>query len=144
MSGRIKHFISAFGEHVIGKEVEEAMQQAQEQHSFSISEFTVAPMTQVNDGELPYHEWLVEFENPPEQLEEVERTLDKAMQNQNSYYYDLIQGKILQPLKIKVLAKDSFNSLMKSQGKLGGQNKVPRLANDRKIAEGLYRIQPQN
>ena len=79
-----------------------------------------------------------------EQLEEVERTLDKAMQNQNSYYYDLIQGKILQPLKIKVLAKDSFNSLMKSQGKLGGQNKVPRLANDRKIAEGLYRIQPQN
>lgn len=144
VSGRIKHFISAFGEHVIGKEVEEAMQQAQEQHSFSISEFTVAPMTQVNDGELPYHEWLVEFENPPEQLEEVERTLDKAMQNQNSYYYDLIQGKILQPLKIKVLAKDSFNSLMKSQGKLGGQNKVPRLANDRKIAEGLYRIQPQN
>ncbi len=142
VSGRIKHFISAFGEHVIGKEVEEAMQQAQEQHGFSISEFTVAPMTQVNDGELPYHEWLVEFERPPDNLEAVENSLDKAMQDQNSYYYDLIQGKILQPLKIKVLAKDSFNSLMKSQGKLGGQNKVPRLSNDRKIAEGLYRIQP--
>ncbi len=142
VSGRIKHFISAFGEHVIGKEVEQAMQSAMEEHNFSITEFTVAPQTNPGVGQLPYHEWLVEFDKPPEDLNVVAGSIDRHMQAQNSYYFDLIAGKILQPLQIKSLEKGSFNLLMKQQGKLGGQNKVPRLSNDRKIADGLYNLQP--
>ncbi|MAZ73143.1 MAG: hypothetical protein CMC70_08330 [Flavobacteriaceae bacterium] len=135
VSGRIKHFISAFGEHVIGKEVEQAMKEAIDTFNFSISEFTVAPQTETSAGELPYHEWFIEFESEPENLQQIAQQLDASMQQQNSYYFDLIEGKVLQPLKIKVLPKDSFQKYMKSQGKLGGQNKVPRLANDRKIAD---------
>ena len=142
VSGRIKHFISAFGEHVIGKEVEQAMQLAMRDHDFSISEFTVAPQATPFDNGLPYHEWLIEFENFPTDISAVASSLDKHMQEQNSYYFDLVSGKILRPLKIKPLAKDSFTSLMKKAGKLGGQNKIPRLSNDRKIAEGLYELQP--
>ncbi|GAB5400739.1 MAG: GH3 auxin-responsive promoter family protein [Aureisphaera sp.] len=140
VTGRIKHFISAFGEHVIGKEVEQAMQEAMKQFGFSISEFTVAPKTEVNTG-LPYHEWLVEFEEMPENLEEISGAIDASMQTQNSYYYDLIDGKVLQRLKIITLRKDSFKDYMKSQGKLGGQNKIPRLSNDRKIADILLKLQ---
>jgi hypothetical protein len=142
VSGRITHFISAFGEHVIGKEVEYAIQHAMSDHDFSITEFTVAPQASPADGGLPFHEWLIEFENAPADLSDVEATLDGYMQEQNSYYYDLIAGKILRPLKIKTLKKDSFNLLMKNSGKLGGQNKVPRLANDRNIADELYDLQP--
>ena len=144
VSGRIKHFTSAFGEHVIGTEVENAMSQAIEKFDFSISEFTVAPQTSPDDGELPYHEWLIEFEESPKDLSGVASFLDKIMQQQNSYYFDLIEGKVLQPLRIRSLAKDSFNQYMKSQGKFGGQNKVPRLANDRKIADGLIQMQATN
>ncbi len=144
VSGRIKHFISAFGEHVIGKEVEEAMNKAMSGVGFSISEFTVAPQITPPNGELPYHEWLVEFEQAPLNLEEVSTFLDLEMQKQNSYYLDLIQGKVLRPLKITSLKKNSFQQFMKSQGKLGGQNKVPRLSNDRKIADALTKLQPWN
>lgn len=144
VSGRIKHFISAFGEHVIGKEVEEAMNEAISEFNFSITEFTVAPQITPSEGELPFHEWFVEFDNAPEDLHKVAEYLDAEMQQQNSYYFDLIKGKVLQPLKIISLKKDSFQHYMKSQGKLGGQNKVPRLANDRKIADALLQIQPQN
>ncbi len=136
VSGRIKHFISAFGEHVIGKEVEQAMAAAMDAFSFSISEFTVAPQLEVND-QLPYHEWLIEFEETPKDLKAVTDFMDQSMQTQNSYYYDLIKGKVLQPLKITSLARGAFQQYMKSQGKLGGQNKVPRLSNDRKIANQL-------
>ncbi|NLN26547.1 MAG: GH3 auxin-responsive promoter family protein [Bacteroidetes bacterium] len=141
VSGRIKHFISAFGEHVIGKEVEEAMNKAMRMFDFSLTEFTVAPQVTPPDGSLPYHEWLVEFDAPPKDIEKIAYILDEALQEQNSYYKDLIQGKVLQPLKIVSLKRNSFNDYMKSQGKLGGQNKVPRLSNDRKIAEALHKIQ---
>ncbi len=141
VSGRIKHFISAFGEHVIGKEVEQAMKDAISKYNFSITEFTVAPQLETPENQLPFHEWLIEFENSPENLEEVASFLDKNMQHQNSYYADLIEGKVLQPLKIKVLKKNSFHNYMKSEGKLGGQNKVPRLSNDRKIADALLKMQ---
>lgn len=144
VSGRIKHFISAFGEHVIGKEVEEAMNKAISKFNFSITEFTVAPQITPSEENLPYHEWLVEFDKPPENLQQVAKFLDIEMQQQNSYYFDLIEGKVLQPLKITSLKRDSFQQFMKSQGKLGGQNKVPRLSNDRKIADALLQIQPQN
>ena len=141
VTGRIKHFISAFGEHVIGKEVERAIKEAMEQFGFSISEFTVAPQTAPQNEELPYHEWLIEFEVEPKNLNDIRTRIDASMQRQNSYYFDLIDGKILQPLKITSLKKGSFNKHMKSKGKLGGQNKVPRLANDRLIAESLHALQ---
>jgi hypothetical protein len=137
VTGRIKHFISAFGEHVIGKEVEEAMLQASKEFGFKITEFTVAPQVSPPEGGLPYHEWLVEFDAAPDQLEAFATRLDELMTEQNIYYLDLIEGKILQPLKIRALKANAFREYMKSQGKLGGQNKVPRLSNDRIIADAL-------
>ena len=137
VSGRIKHFISAFGEHVIGKEVEQAINEAMQKFQFSISEFTVAPQINPTKDELPFHEWLIEFQTAPKNLIEIASFMDKSMQNQNTYYRDLIEGKVLQPLKISSLKEDSFNAYMKSQGKLGGQNKVPRLSDNRKIADQL-------
>lgn len=144
VSGRIKHFISAFGEHVIGKEVEESMKNAISKFDFSITEFTVAPQVNPPNNELPYHEWLIEFEKAPNNMEELSQYFDSEMQKQNSYYLDLIEGKVLGPLRIQSLKPESFREYMKSEGKLGGQNKVPRLSNDRKIADGLIKIQPKN
>ena len=137
VSGRIKHFISAFGEHVIAKEVEQAMQEATAGSDVQISEFTVAPQITPKGDQLPYHEWFIEFEKEPEDILEFAVTLDKSMQEQNSYYFDLIEGKILQQLKITKVPANGFHKYMKSIGKLGGQNKLPRLSNDRKIAEVL-------
>ncbi len=139
VSGRIKHFISAFGEHVIGKEVEQAMEEAIINTNVRISEFTVAPQITPESG-LPYHEWFIEFENEPENLAVLANKIDESLQKQNSYYYDLIRGKILQPLKITLVIKEGFKDYMKSIGKLGGQNKIPRLSNDRKIAERLEQL----
>lgn len=136
VSGRIKHFISAFGEHVIGKEVEQALKEAVEGSSVQVSEFTVAPQINPTEG-LPYHEWFIEFENEPQDLGILAAKIETALQAQNSYYVDLIVGKVLQPLKITVVKKNGFQEYMKSLGKLGGQNKIPRLANDRKIADAL-------
>ena len=137
VTGRIKHFISAFGEHVIGEEVEHALLTVANLEGVGITEFTVAPQVETKHGELPYHEWFVEFSNPPKNLEAFSKKVDEALQKKNIYYFDLIEGKILQPLIIRSLQKDAFVSFMRSQGKLGGQNKVPRLSNDRKIADNL-------
>ncbi len=139
VTGRIKHFISAFGEHVIGKEVEQAINENTINTNIIITEFTVAPQITPENG-LPYHEWFIEFENKPKDLNDFAVKLDTSMQQQNSYYLDLIEGKILQPLKITAIEKGGFNSYMKSVGKLGGQNKVPRLSNDRKIANELSKF----
>jgi hypothetical protein len=139
VSGRIKHFISAFGEHVIGKEVEEAMLTTAQQFSIATTEYTVAPNIQPKEGGLPYHEWLVAFEQQPTDIIAFAKALDTVMVEQNIYYRDLIDGGILQPLKITPLQTDAFRNYMKTQGKLGGQNKVPRLSNDRKIAEQLLK-----
>ena len=138
VSGRIKHFISAFGEHVIGKEVEQAMKQATNASDIRVSEFTVAPQINPENG-LPYHEWFVEFENEPHNISDLEYKIDQSLQQQNSYYFDLIEGKVLQQLKITKIEKNGFQNYMKSIGKLGGQNKIPRLSNDRKIADALTR-----
>lgn len=137
VTGRVKHFISAFGEHVIGKEVEEAIQTACLETQASIVEFTVAPQVNPPDGSLPYHEWFIEFEKKPLDIRVFQSLLEKKMIEQNIYYKDLIHGKILRPLVITELPKNTFREYMKSQGKLGGQNKVPRLSNDRKIADQL-------
>lgn len=141
VSGRIKHFISAFGEHVIGKEVEEAMLAVAKEVQAKIVEFTVAPQINPPEGGLPYHEWLVEFDQLPDNLEQFAQHIDAKMVQQNIYYQDLIAGNILRPLKITPLKRNAFRAYMKTQGKLGGQNKVPRLANDRKIADFLQNHQ---
>jgi hypothetical protein len=143
VSGRIKHFISAFGEHVIAKEVEHAMQEATEITNARITEFTVAPQITPEGEELPFHEWFVEFEKEPDDMQEFITILDKSLQEQNSYYFDLIKGKILQHLKINKIPVNGFQQYMKSIGKLGGQNKLPRLSNDRKIADELEKIKTQ-
>lgn len=137
VTGRIKHFISAFGEHVIGKEVEQALLTVARNEGVRIVEFSVAPCINPKNGELPYHEWFIEFDKAPEDTERFGLKVDKMMIEQNIYYKDLIQGGILQPLRITSMQKDAFREYMKSQGKLGGQNKVPRLSNDRKIADAL-------
>ncbi|QKX04705.1 GH3 auxin-responsive promoter family protein [Aquimarina sp. TRL1] len=140
VSGRIKHFISAFGEHVIGKEVEQAMKEGAEMTGARINEFTVAPQVNTDSGELPYHQWFIEFNETPSDLEVFAEKIDDALRKQNTYYNDLIEGNILRRLKITPVPKDGFTKYMKSIGKLGGQNKLPRLSNDRKIADALTAI----
>lgn len=137
VTGRIKHYISAFGEHVIGEEVEYALMSVAKEEGVDVVEFTVAPQVNPAVGQLPYHEWFIEFGTAPDNLQAFAIKVDKALQNKNIYYFDLIEGNILQPLVIQSLQKDAFINYMRTEGKLGGQNKVPRLSNDRKIAEGL-------
>ncbi|GAA3939098.1 GH3 auxin-responsive promoter family protein [Chitinophaga oryziterrae] len=136
VTGRIKHFISAFGEHVIGEEVEYSLMKAAKEEGLQITEFTVAPMVNA-PGELPFHEWFVEFENSPADLVAFAKKVDENLQQKNIYYFDLLKGNILQPLKIRQVRKNGFIDYMKSVGKLGGQNKVPRLSNDRALADEL-------
>ena len=136
VTGRIKHFISAFGEHVIGEEVEQSLLKAAKETNVRITEFTVAPTIGQHEGKS-FHEWLIEFEETPAQLTEFAEKVDNNLRQKNIYYDDLIRGNILQPLKITPIKKNGFINYMRSVGKLGGQNKVPRLSNDRKLADEL-------
>ncbi len=136
VTGRIKHYISAFGEHVIGEEVEEALLSVAKEEGVEIVEFTVAPQVTPDSG-LPYHEWAIEFENGPKDLEVFAKKVDQALQQQNIYYKDLLIGGVLRTLKIIRVRQGGFIEYMRSQGKLGGQNKVPRLSNDRQIVNFL-------
>lgn len=136
VTGRIKHYISAFGEHVIAKEVETALQEATEKTKALVSEFTVAPQINPEEG-LPYHEWLVEFEKKPDDIQQFAEIIDQSMRKQNVYYDDLISGNILRQVVITPIKKGGFQTYMKSKGKLGGQNKLPRLKNDREIADNI-------
>jgi hypothetical protein len=138
VTGRTKHYISAFGEHVIGEEVEQSLLKAASEENIHITEFTVAPMIQQGQGKS-YHEWFIEFEHQPQNLQQFAARLNDNLRDKNIYYDDLIVGNILQPLKITPVKKNGFIDYMKSIGKLGGQNKVPRLSNDRKIADELMR-----
>lgn len=136
VTGRTKHFISAFGEHVIGEEVDYAMRCAAKDCAVSVTEFTVAPMVVQGNGKS-YHEWFIEFQELPADLPRLEKTIDDYLRKKNSYYEDLIAGSILQPLKITPIRKEGFIAYMRSIGKLGGQNKLPRLSNDRHLADQL-------
>jgi len=136
VTGRTKHYISAFGEHVIAEEVEYAILHAAADHDIHITEFTIAPLIQVSEG-LPYHEWFIEFETPPADVAAFAATVNNYLKEKNIYYNDLISGHILQTLKIRTMKKGAFIEYMKSIGRLGGQNKVPRLSNDRNIADAL-------
>ncbi|MCC7233587.1 MAG: GH3 auxin-responsive promoter family protein [Bacteroidia bacterium] len=141
ITGRIKHYISAFGEHVIAEEVEKALTDASSVQHAEVVEFTVAPQVDPPEGGLPYHEWLIEFHRIPDDLERFRLALDDSLQQQNIYYRDLIKGHILEKLRIRLLKKDAFIEYMRAKGKLGGQNKVPRLANDRSLAEELLKME---
>ncbi len=140
VTGRTKHFTSAFGEHVIAEEVETALSTASSVLQVKVSEFHVAPMVKTTQGDLPYHEWFVEFSGEVPNLEQLKIILEKEMRRQNPYYDDLISGSVLQELKITVVPENTFKQFMKNQGKLGGQHKLPRLANDRIIADELTKI----
>ena len=143
VTGRTKHFISAFGEHVIGEEVEQSLLKAAEENNVRITEFTVAPMIEQGQGKS-YHEWFIEFEKEPSDMEAFAKKVNERLRQKNIYYDDLIAGNILQPLKISVIKKNGFIDYMKSIGKLGGQNKVPRLSNDRKIADEIKKWMRQS
>lgn len=145
VTGRIKHFISAFGEHVIAEEVEKALLKAAQEKNIQITEFTVAPFISSAKGKS-YHEWFIEFEDEPDDLESFSKKVDDHLRKKNIYYDDLITGNILDTLRITPIEKDGFIKYMKSEGKLGGQNKVPRLSNDRKIVEKLskWTLHPQD
>ena len=136
VTGRVKHFISAFGEHVIGEEVEQALLEVTKQMGVSVVEFTVAPFIQQTAGKS-YHEWFIEFEKKPTDMSLFRMKLNEALCAKNAYYEDLIAGSILAPLQINSMQKNAFIDYMRTQGKLGGQNKVPRLSNDRVIANEL-------
>lgn len=137
VTGRVKHFISAFGEHVIAKEVEEALHKVMMKFPCSVQEFTVAPQVNPPAGQKPFHEWWIEFGKAPLDMAAFATALNEEMMVQNIYYQDLMEGKILQPLQVRRLPPGSFNAYMQSIGKLGGQNKVPRLTNDRSLADAL-------
>ena len=137
VTGRVKHFISAFGEHVIAQEVENAMEFAARESNVRVVEFTVAPQVTPPEGGLPYHEWFIEFETLPDNFDKIIHNLELQMRLQNIYYDDLLKGNILRPLKITPMRRDAFRDYMKSIGKLGGQNKVPHLSNERDIADAL-------
>ena len=137
VTGRVKHFISAFGEHVIGEEVEYSLMKAAQEEGVHITEFTVAPVIGGQGEGKSFHEWFIEFENKPADLQEFAMKVDSNLRAKNIYYDDLISGNILQPLHIHPVKKNGFIDYMKSIGKLGGQNKVPRLSNDRAFAEQL-------
>lgn len=139
VTGRLKHFTSAFGEHVIADEVERSLKEALSEMPAQINEFHVAPQVNPKKG-LPHHEWLIEFEEKPKKLADFKILVDFCLQKNNSYYQDLIVGKVLRPLEITCIPKNGFNRYMDSIGKLGGQNKVPRLSNDREIAEKIKLI----
>jgi GH3 auxin-responsive promoter len=143
VTGRTKHFISAFGEHVIGEEVEYSILKAAEEEHVQITEFTVAPFVNKNEGKS-YHEWFIEFENRPGDINSFANKVEVNLRKKNVYYDDLISGNILSPLKITAVRKNGFIDYMKSIGKLGGQNKVPRLSNDRKIADELGKWSDNN
>jgi hypothetical protein len=137
VSGRIKHFISAFGEHVIGEEVEKALQHTMGLFpETEVLEFTVAPLVSAGEGQS-HHQWLIAFARQPHDLAAFEKELDLQLRQRNTYYDDLIAGNILSPLQVVALRENAFRDYMKTVGKLGGQNKVPRLSNDRLIADQL-------
>jgi len=136
VTGRVKHFTSAFGEHVIGSEVERALSETSKLYSCKVNEFHVAPVVAPKKGG-PHHEWLIEFDKEPKSLINFANEIDKNMQKINSYYFDLRKGRVLDSLKVRVVKKGGFVQHMKSIGKLGGQNKVPRLSNDRSVANSL-------
>ena len=140
VTGRTKHYLSTFGEHVIVEEVDKALDKACKKfNNVQIVEYTVGPKI-INRKGKSHHEWLIEFKKTPKNIYLFEKEIDKNLQSLNPYYNDLIKDGVLTTLKIRVMKKKSFINFMKSIGKLGGQNKVPRISNDRKIITKILNI----
>jgi len=141
VTGRYKHFISAFGEHVIGSEVEKTLKHAIDKTKLTVKEFTVAPMISLKAG-LSFHEWWIEFESLPnlKDTQEFAKNLELKLKELNIYYKDLVTGNVLKPLQVVIVKKGGFKDYMKKEGKLGGQNKLPRLSNDRKIVSAMKNL----
>ena len=139
VTGRIKQQLSAFGEHVIVKEVEQAIEQAIYKTGNVVNEFTVAPRFK-SKNENACHEWFIEFENDKVNTKVFASHLDRELQNQNKYYKDLITGKLIDKPAIKKVSKGGFKKYMNNIGKLGGQNKIPKIANDRKIVDKIKKL----
>ena len=139
VTGRVTQFLSAFGEHVIVKEVELAVEKACLKTGETVNEFTVAPKFK-KGSEMACHEWFIEFAKEDPDIQTFQTTIDLELQKQNKYYHDLIAGKIIAPAKVNTVEKGGFNKYMKSIGKLGGQNKIPKISNNRKLADQLNKL----
>jgi len=136
ITGRIKHYISAFGEHVISKEVETALDLCLTKFGGEVFSFTVCPNISPKNG-LPHHDWFIEFIKKPTNFSSFCEYLDTSLRKQNIYYNDLVKNNIIKPLVVNCVKVGSFNNYMKSIDKLGGQNKCPSISNDRKIGNFL-------
>jgi hypothetical protein len=156
VTGRVSQFLSAFGEHVIASEVEGALAEVCQATGVQVDEFHVAPMVNPPDGGLPYHQWIMEIGSivgpvktqnfaslQAQAMHPFGAQLDQSMRRRNPYYDDLIAGHVLQPLKIVAVRKGSFQKYLASVGKLGGQNKVPHLADGREIADAIISFNSQ-
>ena len=139
VTGRLKQSLSAFGEHVIVKEVEQAIEQAILKTGNVVVEFTVAPRFKSSSSPA-CHEWFIEFDGKVDEINNFKNLLDYELQKQNKYYKDLIEGKIIDKPVIRKIIKGGFKKYMSSIGKLGGQNKVPKIADSRKIADSLKKL----
>ena len=139
VTGRINQSLSAFGEHVILKEVELSVEKAVYKTGLMVKEFTVAPKFKSKISPAR-HEWFIEFENSLVDTKVFAKELDIELRNQNKYYRDLVEGKIIAKPEIRKIVKDGFKKYMKSVGKLGGQNKIPKISSNRKIVDQLNKL----
>lgn len=140
VSGRIRHFMNAFGEEVMVENADHAISIAARETDSVVRDYTAAPVFYKEKG-VGAHEWLIEFEKAPRDLNFFGLALDKALKSLNSDYEAKRQKDIaLRQPEIRVLPPDSFNKWLKSKGKMGGQHKVPRLSNDRKILEEIRKF----
>lgn len=138
VTGRIAHFTSAFGEHVIEEEANYAIQKASEETGAIVTEYTLAPLINGPEG-IRCHQWFIEFENKPRNIEKFTEILDNSLKEKNQYYANLVNSNIIKSANVIMVPEDTFKKYMKSIGKLGGQNKVPHLSNDRKIADWILK-----
>lgn len=140
ISGRTKSFINAFGEELVVDNAEKGLQYACEQTGAIVSEYTAAPVFMDDNGKCR-HQWVIEFEQQPADLARFAELLDRRLQEINSdYEAKRYKNLTLQPLEIVVARKNLFNDWLRSRGKLGGQHKVPRLANNREIIEQVLKM----
>jgi hypothetical protein len=139
ITGRTKHYINAFGEELMIHNAEQALKNACEKTHAQISEYTVAPLfTNENNGK---HQWLIEFEKQPNNLEFFTDVLDKTLQQINSdYEAKRYNNYVMQFPEVKSLPQGTFYKWLSSKNKLGGQYKVPRMQNNRKIAEEVLML----
>lgn len=145
VTGRTKQYINVFGEEVMVENTDRALAQACLTHGATVRDYTVGPVYMSSEGGKGGHEWLLEFDQAPQNLEAFTETLDLELQKLNSdYQAKRYQNIALGRLKLRALPTDTFNRWLKEKGRLGGQNKVPRLANDRKWLEEILQLTVNN